>query len=108
MRSLVYRRLALADLDAIHDYIEPDNPRRAASFVKEIRNRCRPLRVHPELGRPRDDLGHGIRILPMLGRVVVADRITPTAILITRVFYGGQDYEAILKRNEDDGDQMPG
>ena len=39
----------------------------------------------------------------MLGRVVAAYRVTPSAILITRVFYGGQDYEAILRRNGDDG-----
>ena len=107
MLSLVYRHLALADLDAIYDYIEPDNPRRAASFVQDIRDRCRPLCVHPQLGRARDDLRSGIRILPMLGRVVVAYRITPSAILVTRVFYGGQDYEAILRRNADDDERPP-
>jgi toxin ParE1/3/4 len=97
MPDLIYRRAALADLDAIYDFIEADNPRRAASFVQDIRDRCRPLCVHPKLGRARGDLGPGIRILPMLGRVVVAYRITPTTILVTRVFYGGQDYEAILR-----------
>jgi toxin ParE1/3/4 len=107
MFSLVYRHAALADLDAIYDYIEPDNPRRAASFVQDIRNRCRALCDHPKLGRARDDLSNGIRILPMLGRVVVAYRITPSAILVTRVFYGGQDYEAILRRNESDDDRTP-
>ena len=30
MLSLVYRHAALADLDAIYAYIEPDNPRRAS------------------------------------------------------------------------------
>jgi len=65
--SLLYRHLALADLDAIYAYIEPDNPHRAASFV----------------------------------------RITPTAILVTRVFHWGQDYEAILRRNGDVDDRTP-
>ena len=105
MLSLVYRHAALADLDAIYSYIESGNPRRAASFVQEIRDRCRALCVHPRLGRGRDDLSPGIRILPMLGRIVVAYRITPSAILITRVFYGGQDYEAILLRNKDDSEE---
>ena len=105
MLSLVYRHAALADLDAIFAYIEPDNPRRAASFVQDIRNRCRPLCVHPNLGPARDNLSPGIRILPILGRVIVAYRVTPSAILITRVFYGGQDYEAILRRGEDDGEE---
>jgi len=105
--SLLYRHLALADLDAIYAYIEPDNPHRAASFVQDIRDRCRPLCVHPQLGRARDDLSSGIRILPMLGRVVVPYRITPTAILVTRVFHWGQDYEAILRRNGDVDDRTP-
>jgi toxin ParE1/3/4 len=100
MLSLVYRHAALADLDAIYAYIEPDNPLRAASFVQDIRDRCRPLCVHPKLGPARDNLSPGLRIFPMLGRVVVAYRITPSAILITRVFYGGQDYDAILQRDE--------
>jgi toxin ParE1/3/4 len=108
MLSLLYRHAALADLDAIYAYIEPDNPRRAASFVQDIRDRCRPLCVHPKLGRARDDLSLGVRILPMFGRVVVAYRITPAAILVTRVFYGGQDYEAVLRRKEDDREGPPG
>ena len=101
MLSLVYRRLALADLDAIYDFIETDNPRRAASFVQDIRDRCRPLCAHPRLGRPRDDLGSGIRLLPILGRVVDAYRITPETVLVTRIFYGGRDYETILKHETD-------
>jgi toxin ParE1/3/4 len=107
MRSLAYRRAALADLDAIYAYIELDNARRAASFVQDIRDRCRTLRIHPKLGRVRDDLSPGIRVLPMLGRVVVAYRITPDAVLITRVFSGGQDYEAILQREKEGGDGTP-
>lgn len=106
MLSLVYRHAALADLDAIYDYIEPDNPIRAAGFIQDIRERCRGLRIHPELGRVRNDLGHGIRMLPMLGRIIVAYRITPTAILITRVFSGGQDYEAILQSDADINEEM--
>src|ERR1700677_4508834 len=86
MLSLVYRHAALADLDAIYAYIEPDNPRRAASFVQDIRDRCRALCAYPKLGRVRDDLSAGIRILPMLGGLVVAYRVTSSAILVTRVF----------------------
>lgn len=100
MRKLVYRPSALADLDGIYDHIEPENPRRAVSFVNDIRQRCRTLCTHPELGPARDELSPGIRIYPMLGRIVVAYRIAEDAVVITRVFSGGQDYEAIL-RNDD-------
>ena len=104
MLSLVYRHAALADLDAIYAYIESDNPRRAASFIQDIRNRCRVLCVHPKLGRARDDLSPGIRVLPMLGRIVVAYRVTQSDVMVTRVFSGGQDYEAILQREKDPGE----
>jgi toxin ParE1/3/4 len=107
MLSLIYRHAALADLDGIYGYIEPDNPRRAASFVQDIRERCRPLCVHPKLGRARDDLSPGVRVLHMLGRVIVAYRITPSAILVTRVFYGGQDYEAFLQSDDARGEPTP-
>ena len=100
MLKLTYRPAALADFDSIYDFIEPESPRRALSFVQDIRARCQTLCTYPQLGITRDDLGVDIQIYPMRGRVVVAYRITPDAIEITRVFYGGQDYEAIL-RDED-------
>jgi len=73
--KLIYRPAALADLDAIYDFIEPDNPRRALSFVQDIRAHCRILCGHPHLGRARDDLGADIRTHPMRGRVVAAYRV---------------------------------
>lgn len=97
MTRLVYRPAALADLDAIFDYIAADNDRQAHRFIKDIRARTRALASHPELGPARPDLGPGIRILPILGRVVVAYRIGTGAIEIVRVLYGGQDYEALLR-----------
>lgn len=96
MRSLTYRPAAVADLDAVYEIIELDSPRRALNFIEDIQKRCRNLCTYPQLGRARDDLAPGIRIYPMLGRVVVAYRVTEAAIVITRVFYGGQDYETIL------------
>jgi plasmid stabilization system protein ParE len=36
----------------------------------------------------------------MLGRIVVAYRIAEDAVVITRVFAGGRDYEAILRDDE--------
>jgi toxin ParE1/3/4 len=100
MRKLVYRPTALADLDGIYDFIAPENPRRAAGFVDDIRQRCRTLCTHPELGPARADLASGIRIYPMLGRIVVAYRVAEDAVVITRVFSGGQDYEAILRKED--------
>jgi toxin ParE1/3/4 len=101
MFELVYRPSALADLDAIFDAIEPDSPRRAASFVADIRARCRSLCEHPMLGPSRGEIRPGLRILPMLGRVVVCYRISGSTIVIGRILYGGRDFDAVIK--EDDG-----
>lgn len=69
--------------------------------MQDIRARCRTLCTYPQLGVVRDDLGKDIHIYPMHGRVVVAYRVTQGVIEVMRVFYGGQDYEAILR--EEDG-----
>jgi len=97
MRELEYRPAAQDDLDGIYDHIEPENPRRAFSFVADIRKRCRSLCEYPELGPARSDIRPGLRMYPMLGRIVVFYRVTETAIVIVRVFSGGQDYETIMR-----------
>jgi toxin ParE1/3/4 len=98
--ELVYRPAALDDLDAIFDFICADNLSRAMSFVEDIRGQCRRLCTHPQLGPARPDIGVDIRIFPMRSRVVIAYRVMSEAIEITRVFYGGQDYEALRLSEE--------
>ena len=43
--------MAREDLRAIIRYIGKDNPARAKSFGKELRDKTKPLVQHPELGR---------------------------------------------------------
>ncbi|VUZ28595.1 Uncharacterised protein [uncultured Comamonas sp.] len=50
-RKLRWTRRALARLDAIATYIAQDNPVRATSFVRELRDKLELLCQH-ELGRP--------------------------------------------------------
>ncbi|WP_375453533.1 type II toxin-antitoxin system RelE/ParE family toxin [uncultured Methylobacterium sp.] len=102
MRRLVYRPAAIEDLDGIYDLIAADDPQRARAFIDGIRERCRKLCVHPELGPARADLRPGIRIFPIRRRVVVAYRIEADAIVVVRITYGGRDYEALI---QDDGDR---
>lgn len=49
--ELRWTRQALARLDEIAAYIAQDNPTRAASFVRELRDKLEVLREH-QLGRP--------------------------------------------------------
>lgn len=46
-----WRPMAREDLRAIVRYIGQDNPTRAKSFGKELRDKTKPLAQHPELGR---------------------------------------------------------
>lgn len=103
MARLTYRPLALADLDAIFDITGSEYPQRGFDFVQSIRERCRKhLPGTPMLGPARPDLGDGIRIYPIRAkRVVVAYRIGEGEIIIVRVFYGGADYESILRDMDD-------
>lgn len=98
MIRLAYRPAALADLEAIEDYIAAYDQGRAAKFIQIIRARCRMLCDFPELGPARPDIASGIRILTMRRKVAVAYRITTDAVVVTRVFYGGQDFATILRR----------
>jgi plasmid stabilization system protein ParE len=51
----------------------------------------------------RDDLRLGVRIVTFERRVVIAYMILPSGdVEIGRFFYGGRDYEAIV-RGEDQG-----
>jgi toxin ParE1/3/4 len=46
--KVVLTRRALADLDAIAEWIGRDNPNRAVTFASELREKCRSLSDMPE------------------------------------------------------------
>jgi len=101
LAELVYKGGARADLAAIFDYLAEHNLNSAQRFIGAVQRRCDLLRQYPELGVARDDLGPGIRALPIWRRVVIAYCIEPNAIEIIGVFYGGQDYQTILQDDPD-------
>ena len=53
----------------------------------------------PHRGTRRDDLLPGLRIVPFKRRTAIAFTIDDDArtVRILRVFYGGQDYEAVMR-----------
>ena len=54
----------------------------------------------PHRGSRRDDLRQGLRIVPFKKRTAIAFALDEDRRVVTvlRVFYGGQDYEAVLGR----------
>jgi addiction module RelE/StbE family toxin len=51
MAEIVWSEPALADLDAIADYIALENPAAAAALVKRVVDRVAQLADHPDSGR---------------------------------------------------------
>ncbi|WP_299440029.1 type II toxin-antitoxin system RelE/ParE family toxin [uncultured Rhodospira sp.] len=61
---LDWRPMAREDLRSIVRYIGRDNPSRARTFGREVRDKVSRLANHPEMGRPgRPGLPDGIREL---------------------------------------------
>jgi plasmid stabilization system protein ParE len=67
--------------------------------VDSIRAFVKALSRTPHRGRKRDDLRAGLRIASFKKRTAVAFEIDDEARTVTvlRVFYGGQDYEAVFR-----------
>lgn len=95
-RKLVYTPEALGDLDDIFDSIALDNPRRAMTYIEEIRQSCRNSCSMPHMGMSRNDLHPGLYILPLWRRIVIACELPSERVDIPRVFSGGQDYETVI------------
>ncbi len=84
---------AAQDLETIGDYIALDNPRRAASFVRELQVQCRKLVKAPQAYRPRPELGKGMRSCAH-GNYVVLFHEEPGLVRIVRIMHGAMDIEA--------------
>ena len=95
-RALIYTGRAEADLDEIFDFIAADNPRRARTYIEDIRQACLNLCKTPLIGVERADLRPGLRVLPLWRRIVIAYELPLEELLVLRVFSGGRDYETIM------------
>jgi toxin ParE1/3/4 len=78
-----WTRTALANLDAIAQYIARDNAPRAASFVEEIKGKIEMLARFPGLGRPGRVTG--TRELVVHENYIVAYRVKGADLQIIRV-----------------------
>ena len=90
---------AISDLEAIGSYIlEASGSENVANgFVDRIRERCQSIGNAPRGGRSRDDISLGLRTVPFEHSAVIAYVIESDAVLIINIFYGGRDYEALMR-----------
>ena len=102
---VVFSPEAEEQLAALYSYIAAAaSPEIAARYTEAIVTYCEGLRAFPHRGTRRDDVRPGLRITNYRKRAVIAFSVDAEQVSIIGVFYGGQDYEAIL--DEDFGDDL--
>lgn len=89
-------REAERDLERIGDHIARDNPVRAVTFLRELRDKCLGLAEMPERFPlvPRYE-AVGVR-RRVHGRYLIFYRVDADRVVVVHVLHGAQDYEAIL------------
>jgi len=67
--------------------------------VDAIRDYIKGMCDTPHRGTKRDDIRSGLRIVPFRKRAAIALEINEATrtVAILRVFYGGEDYETVLR-----------
>lgn len=100
-RSLVFTGLTLDDLDEIFDFIAADNPRRARTYIEEIRQACR---GRCQVGGGGD--AESLRVIRSSRSGCDADHLAPSAkggVSCGTVLIGGQAMAAELEMVVDTG-----
>jgi len=93
---VIFTVQAEQDLEEIGDYIAIDNPSRAVSFVREIREHCAKISSSPLAYTLRPDLGERMRSCSH-GRYVILFQSSDTEVLIVRVLHGARDLPALRR-----------
>ena len=92
---------AIDDLQGIYDYIaiEKKMPDVAWAYIQRLEQSCRKLEHAPIRGQKRNDLRENLRIAPIDKNAVIAFEVDEKVqtVTILNIFYGGQDYETIIK-----------
>ena len=95
---VVFTPEAEAQLIELYGYIATEaSPETAARFTDGIVTYCESLSSFPVRGTRRDDVRPGLRITSYRKRVVIAFAVDADQVQIIGIFYGGQNYEAILQ-----------
>ncbi len=90
MPGLRYSEEAKDDLRRIAIIIAQDKPIAARNWVSRIREKCRLLAKHPDIGELRRELGEDIRST-YVGSYVIFFRRTDRFLDIVRIIRGDRD-----------------
>lgn len=92
------------DLEEIADFIAQDNPGRALSFIKDLREHCRTIAGAPLSCRARPELGTGLRSR-VHGKHVIFVRPSSEHVLVVRILHGARDLPALFSDADSDSSE---
>lgn len=91
---------AVVDLTSIYYFIVDEScfPDVAWNYIEKLREKCYSLEPAPLRGHKRDDLRANLRVLAIDKNAVAAFEVDESNMTgtILNIFYGGEDYEAIM------------
>jgi plasmid stabilization system protein ParE len=95
--TVIFTPEAEEQLIALYHYIAAAaSPKIAHDYTNAIITYCEKLQIFPQRGIRRDDIRPGLRITNYEKRTAIAFEVDSQQVAIIGIFYGGQDYEAIL------------
>ena len=90
MPRLRYSAESKEDLKQIARFIARDKPIAARQWIVKLREKCRLIANHPDIGDARSEFGDGIRST-YIGRYVIFFRLVEGFVDIVRVIRGDVD-----------------
>lgn len=101
--AVVFSPEAEEQLVALYRYIAAAaSPDVASRYTEAIVAYCEGLHALPLRGTARNDVRPGLRITNYRKRTVIAFDVADDRVSIIGVFYGGQDYETVLRDDIND------
>ncbi|WP_430438124.1 type II toxin-antitoxin system RelE/ParE family toxin [Methylibium petroleiphilum] len=96
---MVFAPEAADQLEELFGYVaERRSPAVAERYTGAVVATCEGLALFPLRGVPREDIRPGLRVTHHKGRTLIAYAVDEDArtVSVLGIFYGGQDYEAVL------------
>lgn len=94
--TAVLSPLAEDDLEGIGDFIAENNPERALSFVRELRQACDKIARNPMAYRQRPELGAHIRS-SVYGRYLIFFTVAGSEVTVARILHAARNLPSAFK-----------
>lgn len=93
MAKIIWRQMAIDDLDQIYDYIAEAAPDRAENFISTLREKALLLSENPRIGETRLPNHPTVRVFPCKNYLLLFRPLdTVRGIEMMRIIHGARDY----------------